>query len=259
MFIKYSLTALLVAAPFIEGYLFSQLIVDDKDVGGPFEYMRPNDDIANPTLARPLVAPDALSSNDLRCGKGGDKAAPDSKVFSVGATQRIGARLHDNQTFSNIGPVLIYMSRAPNDDVRSYDGSGDWFKIWHQGICIGGPRINENWCNFNVDAADFRIPETIPAGQYLVRFEQIALQNANKGNAEFNVGCMQLNISSLKEEQPTPLAKIPGIYKADEAGLNYDALSTLMAQYDLPGPPSWEPQEDDNAAPKFPSVPWNNA
>lgn len=29
----------------------------------------------------------------------------------------------------HIGPLFVYLSRALDDDVQSYDGSGDWFKL----------------------------------------------------------------------------------------------------------------------------------
>ena len=35
------------------------------------------------------------------------------------------------------GPGMVYMSKAPND-VQSYDGSGDWFKIFQEGVCNTG-------------------------------------------------------------------------------------------------------------------------
>jgi hypothetical protein len=38
------------------------------------------------------------------------------------------------------GPGSIWLSRAPNDDVKSYKGDGDWFKIDY-----AGPANNTAW------------------------------------------------------------------------------------------------------------------
>lgn len=42
--------------------------------------------------------------------------------------------------FWHPGPAQIYLSRAPNDDLESYQGDGDWFKI-----AYGGPVGNNEW------------------------------------------------------------------------------------------------------------------
>jgi hypothetical protein len=43
--------------------------------------------------------------------------------------------------FYHDGPGQIYLSRAPNDDLESYEGGdGDWFKI-----AYAGPASNSTW------------------------------------------------------------------------------------------------------------------
>jgi hypothetical protein len=42
--------------------------------------------------------------------------------------------------FVHPGPVQIYLSRSPNDDLEDYRGDGDWFKI-----AYGGPVSNTGW------------------------------------------------------------------------------------------------------------------
>ena len=37
------------------------------------------------------------------------------------------------------GPLSIYLSRAPTGDVREYDGSGQWFKIYELGLNMSIP------------------------------------------------------------------------------------------------------------------------
>jgi hypothetical protein len=43
-------------------------------------------------------------------------------------------------SFYHPGPAQIYLSRAPNDDLKSYRGDGDWFKI-----AYAGPLDDQNW------------------------------------------------------------------------------------------------------------------
>lgn len=38
------------------------------------------------------------------------------------------------------GPGQVYLSRAPKDDLTSYRGDGDWFKI-----AYAGPEDDNNW------------------------------------------------------------------------------------------------------------------
>ena len=42
--------------------------------------------------------------------------------------------------FYHPGPAQVWLSRAPNDDLRTYQGDGDWFKI-----AYAGPADNQNW------------------------------------------------------------------------------------------------------------------
>jgi hypothetical protein len=66
------------------------------------------------------------------------------------------------------------MSRAPNDNVKAYDGSGDWFKIFEEGVCKTGVDFTSNaWCDYDRDFIAAKIPAGTPAGEYLVRVEHI--------------------------------------------------------------------------------------
>lgn len=42
---------------------------------------------------------------------------------------------------------MVYMSRAPGDDVKAYDGSGDWFKIFEEGVSYT-PMSSKTECHF---------------------------------------------------------------------------------------------------------------
>jgi len=68
----------------------------------------------------------------------------------------------------------MYMSKAPNDDVKSYDGSGDWFKIFQEGVCnTNADFTTDAWCTWDRDWIAATIPKDTPSGEYLVRVEHI--------------------------------------------------------------------------------------
>ena len=72
------------------------------------------------------------------------------------------------------GPGLVYLSRAPGDNVKAYDGSGDWFKIYEEGVCNQGADFTSTaWCDYNRDFLAAKIPKDTPNGEYLARFEHI--------------------------------------------------------------------------------------
>ena len=42
--------------------------------------------------------------------------------------------------FYHPGPAQVWLSRAPNEDLRAYHGDGDWFKV-----AYAGPTDDQNW------------------------------------------------------------------------------------------------------------------
>lgn len=68
------------------------------------------------------------------------------------------------------------MSRAPDDDVKSYDGSGDWFKIFEEGVCSSDKDFTTDaWCTWGRDSIKATIPKDTPSGEYLFRAEHIGM------------------------------------------------------------------------------------
>lgn len=64
------------------------------------------------------------------------------------------------------------------------------------------------------------VPSCLPAGDYLVRNEQIALHSAqSSGGAQFYLSCGQLKVTGGGSKTPTDLVAFPGAYKATDPGL----------------------------------------
>jgi len=193
-------------------YIFNILYVNGQQKGGEYTYVRRNTNSYMPTF------PDILDKTDLRCNVG---ANPSSSVqtYTVNAGDRIGFKLFNNEFIEHPGPGFVYMSRAPDGvGVANYDGSGDWFKAYETGLCNGAPNNDAAWCSWQKDRLEYTIPAKTPPGEYLVRVEHIGLHEGHVNRAQFYMECFQLRINGPGGGNPSPLAKIPGIYKSSDPG-----------------------------------------
>ncbi|KAH8896639.1 hypothetical protein GQ53DRAFT_778655 [Thozetella sp. PMI_491] len=74
----------------------------------------------------------------------------------------------------------------------------------------------------------FTLPNDLPAGNYLMRAEHIALYGASTfGGAQFYIGCAQLS--------PSPAANIPGVYTGNEAGILINIYWPIPTNYTATG------------------------
>ncbi|KAI1107910.1 glycoside hydrolase family 61 protein [Jackrogersella minutella] len=231
-----TLTALL-AASLVEGhYVFSQLVVNDELIGEDYTYIRKNSNVNMPCLATYII-----DSPYLRCNMGAEPNA-DVQTYSANAGDKIGFKLGDDDIIEHPGPGFVYMSKAPESGVAMYDGSGDWFKVYASGLCDPSlPGNDTSWCSYQKDRLEFSIPKEIPAGEYLVRVEHIAIHEAEFNRAQFFMECAQLKVESTGTGTPGPLAKIPGIYKVNDPGITFDKWHDPEANsYVMPGPAVWQ-------------------
>ncbi|GIZ48218.1 hypothetical protein CKM354_001128600 [Cercospora kikuchii] len=129
------------------------------------------------------------------------------------------------------------MSKAPGD-VASYDGTGDWFKTYENGV-TGSPSQDTNWGTWQKDRIEFTIPKDIPDGEYLVRVQHIAIHEGHVGKAQFYMECAQLRISGGGNGTPSPLVKIPGLYSAQDPGIAFNKWGGNVGNYEMPGPAVW--------------------
>ena len=159
-------TALL-AAPLVHGhYIFSQLIVNDQAIGSDYTYIRKNTNTYMPSFTQ-----DVVNSPNLICNEGAQNAA--AETYDVKAGDKIGFKLSFNEFIEHPGPAFVYMSKAPGD-VASYDGTGDWFKAYENGV-TGSASEDTNWGTWQKDRIEFTIPADVPDGEYLVRVSWICL------------------------------------------------------------------------------------
>jgi hypothetical protein len=100
---KYLALAALLAAPLIDAhYIFSQLLVDGKRVGGDYTYIRKNSNSYQPTF------PTSLNSPDMRCNSGALRGGA-TKTYSIQAGQKVGFQLWSaGKKIEHPGPAFIW-------------------------------------------------------------------------------------------------------------------------------------------------------
>ncbi|KAK4232777.1 hypothetical protein C8A03DRAFT_39590, partial [Achaetomium macrosporum] len=89
---------------------------------------------------------------NITCGRAAFDSASRTETADVLAGSEVGFRVstdgngNRNSAYSQFpsfwhpGPAQIYLSRAPNDNLQSYRGDGDWFKI-----AYAGPSDDRQW------------------------------------------------------------------------------------------------------------------
>ncbi|THH12764.1 hypothetical protein EW146_g7384 [Bondarzewia mesenterica] len=177
-----------------------------------------------------------VTSPDFRCYD--TETNPTAQTITIAAGSQLG--IMSDGTIYHPGVVNVYMAKAPNGNVSSFDGSGtSWFKVYQiSAVTNGGTSIS--WPAQNLPGVNFTLPKALPTGQYLVRMEAIALHVASTfGGAQFYLSCGQINVTGGGSGNPGPLVAIPGVYTGYEPGILININYPIPANYTQPGPPVW--------------------
>jgi len=187
-----------------------------------------------------------VTSTDLTCNVNGLSGSTVSTfTISAGTNITFEWHQHDQRTGEDAisaghkGPVQVYIAKAPST-AASFDGQGAlWTKIYSSGLLSVSPQL---WATDVVNATNGKhsvvIPPSLPAGQYLLRAEIIALHVASTyPGAQFYIGCAQVNISSGGSANP-PKVALPGAYKGSDPGITINIYNNLQ-NYTAPGPAVW--------------------
>lgn len=142
-----------------------------------------------------------------------------------------------------IGPMLTYLAQCPGSTCTGVNSNTlEWFKIDEAGL-LSGTVFNGTWGSGKMIADNSSwtttIPSTVPSGNYLIRFETIALHSLP---AQMYPECAQINISGGGSRAPTTdeLVTFPGGYSNTDPGLTIDVYSNAAqteTTYPIPGPP----------------------
>ncbi|KAK6216807.1 cellulose-growth-specific protein [Colletotrichum tabaci] len=141
-----------------------------------------------------------------------------------------------DQAIYHDGPVIAWLSPARSGNVTTYDGSGQWAKIWELGALVGNGQIS--FPASNKAAFNFQIPSCTPPGEYLLRIEQIGLHSASaKGGAQFYISCAQIRVTGSGNGQLSPTVSFPGAYTGSEPGILINIYYPVPTTYTIPGGP----------------------
>ncbi|CAE6424957.1 unnamed protein product [Rhizoctonia solani] len=182
----------------------------------------------------------SVTSNDLACNAG---AASTSGICSVAAGTTVSVEMHQQPGDRNCaneaiggnhdGPTIIYMAKVDNA-ATAVGSSANWFKVAATGL-VSKDYWGTDVMNAACGKVTFKIPSNIPAGQYLVRAEVIALHVAGSaGGAQFYMSCYQLQVTGGGSASPATV-KFPGAYKATDPGILFNLYGSYTT-YTIPGP-----------------------
>jgi hypothetical protein len=91
-----------------------------------------------------------------------------------------------------------------------------------------------------VHTFNFKPSSDLPAGEYLLRAEGLALHAAHKPDkAQFYVACAQINVNSNGTSVLGPSIKFPGGYLWKSTGVLIPEFWSRITNYTAPGPKLW--------------------
>ncbi|KAL5362917.1 glycosyl hydrolase family 61-domain-containing protein [Aspergillus floccosus] len=195
-------------------YIFSKLVVNGE-VSQDWQYIRETtrSECYMPTKFSKTFDNLTPNDSDFRCNLGSFSNAAKTEVAEIAAGDTIGMKLFYDGSIAHPGPGQVFMSKAPSGNVQEYEGDGEWFKIWEKTICNeNGDLTKDAWCTWGMSQFEFQIPESTPAGEYLVRAEHVGLHGAQANEAEFFYSCAQIKVTGGGNGSPSQTYKIPGLY-----------------------------------------------
>ncbi|KAF2106161.1 glycosyl hydrolase family 61-domain-containing protein [Lophiotrema nucula] len=154
--------------------------------------------------------------------------------------------------FIHWGPMIVHLSKAPDgQDARTYDGSGDWVKIYTFGL----RRHNDStfdWPLYGPRGLDlprftFKIPVQTPPGQYLMRMDVPWIGQVNSYGhvpTQMYPSCAQLSIRSNSTAAFPKGVKMPDIFMPEAPGMETSPdmreLKVVDEGFVYPGGPLWD-------------------
>ncbi|KAF6842772.1 endoglucanase II (glycosyl hydrolase family 61) [Colletotrichum musicola] len=155
-----------------------------------------------------------------------------------------GALFKDIYTdLSTKGPISVYLAKV-DDAVNADPYNLDWFKIAHDGLDTQTGVWAVDKLIYNGGWHYFQMPSCVPAGQYLMRVELLALHEANhEGGAQFYMECAHVLNPNGGSTSGAKFVKFPGAYNAKHRGILVEKAYGSSGQldnsgmaYEIPGP-----------------------
>ncbi|KAG7447701.1 uncharacterized protein BT62DRAFT_891350 [Guyanagaster necrorhizus] len=189
-----------------------------------------------------------VTSTDLTCNVNGlSGTGVETATIPAGANITFEWHQHAERTGEpaispgHKGPVQVYIASAASaGSAAAFEGQGSvWTKIYSSGLL--DPETMW-WASDVVNSTNgkhsFIVPSSLPAGEYLIRGEILALHVAESyPGAQFYIGCAQVNIASGGTAIPPTIA-LPGAYKGSDPGITVNIYNNLQ-NYTAPGGSVW--------------------
>ncbi|KAF8967129.1 glycoside hydrolase family 61 protein G [Flammula alnicola] len=186
-----------------------------------------------------------LTSNNIICNT--NFITPVSQtVIPVKAGDKVTAQFHrttagylgpdpaDPLDPTNKGPIIAYLAQVPSATQSTVTGL-EWFKIWQDGFNSTTHQWGSDVLFINGGNATFTIPSCLASGQYLLRAEAIALQQASSyPGAQFFMSCAQLSITGSSTPKTPATVSFPGAYTPTSPGIVTSVVG--VTSYTPPGP-----------------------
>lgn len=241
------------------------VFIDDRYIAAP----QPNGDSTGfPIRAINDINPvKGTNNSDINCGHGA-QPAPEVADASPGSVLKFAWRNGEGGPWvHNTGPVMTYMASCGSGGCASFDGStAQFFKISEL-----GKKDDGNWYMSDLNAAlndttSATIPSDLPAGEYLVRHELIAMQlGMSPGGAEFYPACLQVRlgggnsttVAATSLPAGTGTVTFPGGYTDSDPGILDAHIYDPGYSYTFPGPPLINAATNSTASPS--DVPANTS
>jgi len=151
----------------------------------------------------------------------------------------------------NTGPVMTYMASCGSVGCANFDSANaEFFKISELGKKADGSTWFMSDLNAGLNATtSATIPTNLPAGEYILRHELIALQlGMSVGGAEFYPACLQIRLggnnatvaaasSSNTMPSGSKTVTFPGGYSDNDPGIFDPDVYNPGSSYTFPGPP----------------------
>ncbi|KDQ15459.1 glycoside hydrolase family 61 protein [Botryobasidium botryosum FD-172 SS1] len=187
-----------------------------------------------------------VTSTDITCNVGGTSGSGVA-TGTIAAGQQVTLEWHqhaqrtgeDAISGGHKGAVQVYIAKAPST-AASFNGQGAvWTKVYSSGLLNPS---SQQWAtdvvNSNGGKHSFTLPASIPAGEYLIRGEIIALHvSQTYPGAQFYIGCAQVKVTGGGSANP-PKVSLPGAYKGSDPGITVNIYNNLQS-YTAPGPAVW--------------------
>lgn len=241
-----TLTFLSTLVPISAHTVFTTLFINDANQGDGTCVRMPHDGSTSTDPIRPIT------NTDMACGR--DGLAPVAFTCPAAAGSKLTFEFREYADasqpgaldVSHKGPCAVYLKQV--DNITSSEAQGDgWFKILDSGY----DEQSQKWCTEKLiddnGLLSVALPSALPTGYFLVRPELLALQQADKGDPQFYVGCAQLFVQGTTGPGAVSVpadkkVSIPGHVKADDRGLTFNIYDQPLAlPYPIPGPTVYFP------------------